>query len=207
MLGAITGAGSSDTESLAATETSAINIGVKTPMATSYEQVRIWVEHNDRLHFCLDSQQSGTPSLKLLVLINMCYVIISRLFINYPAMNSSIPHEFIFLCIHLSHYSHLWIHLTTHYPSIYPLHESICIKDDSTYNCLLCLASYITQCSKNISKWFWECVQYPLFGYFLRIWGRGCTRPIYISLSQIWSLIWQIYHLLCTICIRYGDTI
>ena len=41
MLSAITGAGSSDTESLAATETSAINIGVKTPITTSYEQVRI----------------------------------------------------------------------------------------------------------------------------------------------------------------------
>lgn len=41
MLGAITGTSSSDTESLTATTTSAINIGIKEHMSTSYEQVRI----------------------------------------------------------------------------------------------------------------------------------------------------------------------
>lgn len=115
--------------------------------------------------------------------------------------------ESIYVFVHLSHYSHLWIHLSTYYLSIHPIHESICIKDDLTYNCLFYQASNITQCSKNISKWFRESVQYPWFGYFLRIWGHGCTRTICISLSQIWSLIWQIYHLLCDILIRYGKTI
>ena len=41
MLGAITGTGSSDTESLVATAASAIDIGITAQMTMSYEQVRI----------------------------------------------------------------------------------------------------------------------------------------------------------------------